>query len=99
MSFIEDGYRTGFPTVCPARRKGKVTASMCRYCLLYKVDPRGHWRCDHADYQQAPGVHFCKVCGIELGPFAEANGWQICGGPTGECRYETLEKRKDICNG
>jgi len=49
-------------------------------------DKRLHWRCNHPEYQNAPGVHFCRSCGIELGPYFEIQGWEYCGGE--RCRYD-----------
>jgi hypothetical protein len=90
MSFQEDGYRTGFPKTCPLGRPGPITAMVCAGCTFRLIDDRLHWRCNHSDYQNAPGVHFCPGCHIELGPNAEANGWEYCGGPTMRCRYDPI---------
>lgn len=92
MSFVEDGYRTGYPNVCPLGRPGKTTkAEACAGCELSVRDERSHWRCDHPNYQNASGIHFCTGCGIELGPYFERYGWETCGGPTGICRYDEVE--------
>jgi len=90
MSFQDDGYRTGFPKTCPTGRVKRVVAADCLGCKNHIRDARGHWRCDHSEYQNAPGSHFCGGCGIELGPYAEANGWEHCGGPVELCRYDVL---------
>lgn len=88
MSFKEEGYRTGFPNTCPQGRLGPITGAVCQGCQFHKINNCGHWRCDSPEYQNAPGVHFCPNCGIELGPWAEANGWEYCGGPTLRCNYD-----------
>jgi len=86
MSFREDGYRTGYPKQCPAGRLGRtVRAEACGDCPFSVRDKRLYWRCDHPGYQNATGVHFCRACGIELGPYIEAQGWEYCGGD--RCRY------------
>jgi hypothetical protein len=77
--------RTGFPQTCPTGRADPVLAINCVGCEHRQRDQRGYWRCDHAGYQAAPGVHFCLDCGIELGPYAEAHGWERCGGSSGRC--------------
>ena len=98
MSFKSDGYRTGFPKVCPVGRPGRIVrAEACGGCVLCVMDCRGYWRCDHEVYQSEPGVHFCEGCGIELGGYAEAHGWCYCGGPTGRCRYDGVMMSDDRC--
>jgi hypothetical protein len=75
--------RTGFPSACPI--DGAVaTMAHCDGCGFHVRSAQG-WSCEHPDYQDAPGVHFC-TCGSELGPWAEAHGWAYCGGPTSRCR-------------
>jgi hypothetical protein len=77
--------RTGFPKVCPIARADPVLAINCDGCEYRQRDQRGYWRCDHVSYQAASGAHFCLDCGVELGPYAEARGWERCGGPQERC--------------
>lgn len=88
MSFQDDGYRSGFPNDCPIELASPINGANCFGCQFRISDNRGHWRCDHRTYQDAPGVHWCKGCKIELGTNAESNGWEYCGGPIGACRYD-----------
>jgi len=60
-------------------------AEACGGCRLCKQDKRGYWRCDHVGYQDAAGGHFCPGCGLELGLYAEKQGWEWCGGPRAVC--------------
>lgn len=83
VSPVDARPRTGFPRECPTARATPVLAVNCDGCPHRQRDQRGYWRCDHAGYQAAPGVHFCLDCGIELGPYAEAKGWERCGGSSG----------------
>jgi len=80
--------RTGFPESCPIAYAAPVLARNCQGCDHYHRDPRGYWLCNYPDYQNAPGVHFCLTCDIELGPYAESHGWTFCGGPTARCLRE-----------
>jgi hypothetical protein len=65
-----------------------VNHGNCLHCPYHKQDHRLHWRCDHPAYQNAPGVHFCQGCGIELSENGQSNGWEWCGGPAERCRWE-----------
>lgn len=91
--------RTGFPKVCPAAYTDLVCGANCESCACCQVDARLHWRCDHPGYQQAPGIHWCLGCGIELGPWAEAHHWPYCGGPTNRCLRDadTVETSERTC--
>jgi len=78
--------RTGFPPTCPILgwTPNGLRCYGCKF-RIYSAD--GTSSCRHAGYQDAPGVHFCLGCGIELGPWAEAHGWEYCGGPVGQCLH------------
>lgn len=83
--------RSGFPDECPTGYANEVTFGNCLNCPSRFRTEYGTWQCNHASYQFEQGFHFCIECGTELGPWAEANGWALCGGPSGKClRHATL---------
>jgi hypothetical protein len=84
VSPVDARPRTGFPKICPIAR-APVLSINCFGCEYRQRDQRGYWRCDHIGYQAASGAHFCLDCGVELGPYAEARGWERCGGPQERC--------------
>jgi hypothetical protein len=92
MSFEENEYRTGFPKKCPTLRVEIVLAANCLGCEFHKQDERLYWRCDHAEYQNEPGVHFCLTCGIELcfggAKGVKKNQYPYCGGSSDRCRRD-----------
>jgi predicted amidophosphoribosyltransferase len=78
--------RTGFPPICPIF--GWTTNGLrCNGCKFRIYSADGTYLCKHPGYQEAPGVHFCRYCGIELGPWAEVHKWEVCGGPMGQCLH------------
>lgn len=76
--------RTGFPPTCPAGREGTVCGNLCQGCDYHLITDRSTYLCGHIDYQLAPGDHFCRYCGRELGGYNEAHGWVYCDGD--QCR-------------